>query len=67
MGYKRDRSQEPVKCAKCSKEVIVLRNSDNKKVNVLFETLHDDEKKFVTQAGDVEYDRKRHTKHVCKN
>lgn len=59
------KTQVPVRCEKCEKEFVVLRNNSDKKVCVLFDSLHNDEKNFITQAGDVEFDRTRHKKHGC--
>lgn len=59
------KTQEPVRCVKCEKEFVILRNSGHKKVAVLFDSLDEYEKTFVTQAGDVEFDRTRHKKHGC--
>lgn len=66
MTYKyKAKTQVPVRCEKCQKEFVVLRDSGHKKVPVLFDSLDEYEKSFITQAGDVEYDRTRHKKHGC--
>jgi hypothetical protein len=60
------KQQEPVMCKRCEKEFVLLRDNSNRKVRVLFESLDIYEKSFVTEAGEVEFDRTRHKRHRCE-
>lgn len=60
-----DLRQKPKPCRSCGKEIVFLSTNSGKKIPVNWESLHDDEKKFVTEAGPVEFDRTRHKTHFA--
>lgn len=59
------RTQKPQACKSCGRLIVFLITQTGKRIPINWDSLDRNEQNFITQAGEVDYEHKRHISHFA--